>query len=406
MPVSIRLLDGRCEFQREVPVEFGADSLANFQCESHSAFSLDAEGESARLRVAVGAAPNVDAGLADSGQPGICQVSPLNFAREIDAGVVEPNTTASVRLTAFVERGRDCVISLSIDEPVPGEFRLESTSTTQSSGTHSQTGVLSAGGLAEFRLSFTPAAHEGSFRAALTMSANGVVLDNLTATGRSPTSCPRRDAGCPVAELGKTYLCTDSSLFILADSGVATWLVDFIDVLGRPMSVKDIGILGDGTLVAVGGVGNGLFLVNPTTGSARLIASFPQSCNGLDSLPDGGVLIGGSSELFHYNLLSGTQTTIARFQTSGDVVSDGVSVFATSPSQAGTESILRVDLNSGAVGVLSDTGLLDGWGLVLAGQTLTMFTSHGEAVEVSTDGGAVLGIRALPGGWSGAARRE
>ncbi|MDP3155706.1 MAG: hypothetical protein Q8N23_23745 [Archangium sp.] len=398
--LSSRLIQGRCDFQSEVRVEVGADSVSTFRCAEPSALVLEADGQTGRLFVQA-ATPSPF----DGGHFLPCSISPINFGRSVDAGFAEVDTTVSVRMSLFLEEGSECVISLDVVDPA-GAFSLESTSTTTSSGTRSRSMPLSPGGIGEFKLSFTPHAFERSYPAELVISANGTIIDQISAIGRSAARCPMRGTQCPLANLRQTYLSTDSSLYLLSDGGSPLKLADFRDIFQRPVSMKDIGILGDGSLLGVGGIGNGLFLIDPETGHARLLHSFSQNCNGLDTLVDGGILIGGSATLFQFNLETQTETPLALFATSGDVASDGENVFASSPSQAGTELIRWVNLTSGSSGIIVDTGLRDGWGLTLSSGTLTMFTGRGESLDVSLDAGAIGRAAALPGVWTGAARRE
>jgi hypothetical protein len=225
-------------------------------------------------------------------------------------------------------------------------------------------------------------------------------------SGSSPETCPGAlpDGSCPAA--------TDP--IYLNDAGaLSTWnpTTNQLTKLGnfraggRAISgMTDIAIDQAGTMYAISDAKK-LYVVNPTSGDSRELASFSKMANGLTFLPDGRLVASGAG-VWAVDRATGaiTETIVpeGRFQTSGDIIGlpDGNLYWAV--VGLGHDELVRIDPATKTTTNLGDLGVDNVYGLAYANGELFGYLSSGKVVTIDETTAHVTATRNAAGVWWGA----
>ena len=391
---------GQCEVSpSELVLEAGGRGGIEIVCSDAGVIVAEFEGRSAVIFVEITDAG--DAGLAmDAGlDAGTCRYRRIRFGDAYRFAPTEPGTASRADFRLLVEEGELCIAEVSNfgDE----SFRIKSTASliVDALGV-GRSRPISVGELLDFGVEFSPLAFNLHYQSTIRLpqGTDGLTLDVV---GLSPPKCPQNDAGCPIAQHA-IYLSTLDSLYLL-DGGSATKVADFSSVDEAPDGIKDIAILPDGTMYALG---ISLYLVDPSTGVMRRWLDLNESYTALESMAANRLLVGGETGVSIVDLESGAIAPAPSFfsmPVSGDIASQTpTKAFVSVRNVVGADSIYSLDLQSGAATLMCDAGRKDIWGLTYRDSRLTGVTGHGEMIEFDDVSGTVISIRGLPGIWTGA----
>ncbi len=156
---------------------------------------------------------------------------------------------------------------------------------------------------------------------------------------------------------------------------------------------------------------NALYLLDTTTAEAFFVASVDTSSMvAFDVAPDGGLYVGGGQGLYLLDPGTGVANPVATYpfgtQASGDIAFLQGRVLGTTRTQfGGSDSLSEFNLASGDAVVIGPTGFACVWGLAAFGETLYGLTCNGEVIRIDTNTGAgTLLSTGGPAFWGASAR--
>jgi hypothetical protein len=208
-------------------------------------------------------------------------------------------------------------------------------------------------------------------------------------------TCPRLEAGFYVSSLDAVYRYQDGSLSLVTKPKTVT---------GRPLFISDIATFADGTLFV--SEGEGVYLVDPSTGVAISVSPRTTGIVGLDDAGGGKLYLGkgtggivlldpGTQQLSNVELSSAPQV-------SGDVATADGSLFL-STTGSDFDDLVKVDIATGVVTRIGNTGWKRLYGLMPTNGGLLGYTERGQVVFISLPSGDAHFITQLDIFVSGAA---
>lgn len=230
-----------------------------------------------------------------------------------------------------------------------------------------------------------------------------------SSSGEVPT-IPISDSG-PTADMTIVYAHSNTTLYAV-DPRVSPPGFTTVGAFSFPAGDTHRHTMTDLAVDAAGGIvgvtADALFRVEPTTAACTLLSGLPGSHTfvGLTYVPAGTldpvaeVLLGGASDGSYWRIdtTTGGATMVGTFQggwlLSGDLVSiAGAATYVTvRRSTTGTDSLATLDLATGTLSVIGDTGFRALYGLGYWRSTLFGFSNGGEfiSIDVRTGSGHLI----------------
>lgn len=209
------------------------------------------------------------------------------------------------------------------------------------------------------------------------------------------STCPRLEAGFYVSSLDAVYRYNQGSLSLVTKPKTVT---------GRALFISDIATFADGTLFV--SEGEGVYLVDPSTGVAVSVSPRTTGIVGLDDAGGGKLYLGkGTGGIVLLDpatqQLSNVELSSAP-QISGDVATTNGSLFM-STTGGDFDDLVKVDIATGVVTRIGNTGWKRLYGLMPTAGGLLGYTERGQVVFISLPSGDAQFITQLDIFVSGAA---